>query len=467
MQWRTLLRLSGSYHRTNLSGFWAVQNGALDPEIPNLRLENLSVTPPFSSASIIATADDGTERTSDGVWYNSVGGGTTQIFGDAAGAALGLNHIGLRFQNITIPQGSQIVSATITINQARHPILTTAPTGTWKAWAHDDAPAFVNGADQPSNVTGTTATGTWNTSSSPTIGPIVHTVTNVLQEIVNRSGFASGNAVNFFALAGSVDGLAIDIWEEYDTTASTVAVLDVTFIPITGTIAVSEANDTMTSAGAETITGTIAVTEANDTSSASGLETITGTIIQTEANDTSAASGSVVNPTTGTITVTEANDTMSASGIELFTGTSSWTEANDTMSASGLLTFTGTSAWIESNDTMTGAGLEIVTGTASWTELNDTMVASGLLSFVGASSWTESNDTMSASGTTGNVSGTASWQEDDDTMVASGLNVMNISGTMNVTENDDIMSASGTADDPVIGGSGGEYIIIHRRRRRI
>jgi hypothetical protein len=62
---------------------------------------------------------------------------------------------------------------------------------------------------------------------------------------------------------------------------------------VTGTIAVTEANDTSNATGTVTVTGTIAVTEANDTSSATGTVTVTGTIAVTEANDTSNATGTV------------------------------------------------------------------------------------------------------------------------------------------------------------------------------
>jgi hypothetical protein len=62
---------------------------------------------------------------------------------------------------------------------------------------------------------------------------------------------------------------------------------------VTGTVAVTEANDTPTASGTITITGTSATAEANDTPTASGTITITGTSATTEALDTSTASGTV------------------------------------------------------------------------------------------------------------------------------------------------------------------------------
>ena len=59
-------------------------------------------------------------------------------------------------------------------------------------------------------------------------------------------------------------------------------------------------------------TGTIASTNANDSVSASGTSTTFGTISRTNANDTITASGTT--GTTGTIARTNANDSVSASG---------------------------------------------------------------------------------------------------------------------------------------------------------
>jgi hypothetical protein len=53
--------LSGRLLRTRTLGFWAIQNGDLDPEIPNLRLENkpataITATQEFPAFSQTATA---------------------------------------------------------------------------------------------------------------------------------------------------------------------------------------------------------------------------------------------------------------------------------------------------------------------------------------------------------------------------------------------------------------------------
>lgn len=173
--------------------------------------------------SIAATSDDITEQSSTIV--TDPGSGSTQIFGDAT-IALYLIHTGFRFTSITIPKNAEIVEAYITINQARHPTLTTAPQGTWYAWAHDNAPAF-SGGNIPSAVTKTSASAAWVAAASGSKAATQHTVTSIIQEIVNRSGWSSGNAINLFAIADVVNTAACDIWDDTQTTSPTVAVLTI------------------------------------------------------------------------------------------------------------------------------------------------------------------------------------------------------------------------------------------------
>lgn len=133
---------------------------------------------------------------------------------------------------------------------------------------------------------------------------------------------------------------------------------------VTGTLAVTTANDTLSAAGTTTVVGTLAKTTANDTLAASGTTTVTGTLAVTTADDTLAASGAVGSDVTGTLAVTTANDTLSAAGTTTVVGTVAVTEAADTLSASGWAgTVTGTLAVTTANDTLSAAG----TGPASAT----------------------------------------------------------------------------------------------------
>lgn len=83
---------------------------------------------------------------------------------------------------------------------------------------------------------------------------------------------------------------------------------------VSGSLATTNANDTLSAVGATTITGSLARTNANDTLSAAGSPVISGSLSRTNANDTLAASGAA-GAVTGTLAVTNANDTLSATGV--------------------------------------------------------------------------------------------------------------------------------------------------------
>lgn len=105
---------------------------------------------------------------------------------------------------------------------------------------------------------------------------------------------------------------------------------------VSGTIAVTNANDTASASGTTTVVGTSATTNANDAGSASGTTTVVGTSATTNANDTPSASGTVGGGADGTIDVTNENDTANASGwAGTVTGTIAVTNADDIASANG------------------------------------------------------------------------------------------------------------------------------------
>ena len=150
-----------------------------------------------------------------------------------------------------------------------------------------------------------------------------------------------------------------------------------------GTVAVTNANDTSSASGTTTITGSVAKSNANDTSAASGTATVTGSSAITNADDTSSASGAAGSGVSGAVAYTNLPDTSSASGTTAVTGSVAKTNANDTSAASGTTTVVGASAVTNANDTSSASGVVgSVSGTADCTNNNDTCSASGT---VGAS----------------------------------------------------------------------------------
>lgn len=164
--------------------------------------------------SVIAAADNGTERV--GVGYFNGGVGAT-LQGGNSGFLVESN---MRFTSVTIPQAATISSATLTtFNQSQ----TGTPLVFWQGWNADNSGTCSFGGNLPSNVSKTTATGTFNLST----GTVVHTVTTIIQEIINRSGWASGNALNLLVLDNSSVPGNYSLWDIYS--AGTGAQLDVTY----------------------------------------------------------------------------------------------------------------------------------------------------------------------------------------------------------------------------------------------
>lgn len=114
---------------------------------------------------------------------------------------LGGLDVGLRFNNIFLPQGADILSANIefTARTSR----TDPAAGRIYGESIDNSPTYVSGAnDQVTdriNNRATSASVTWNNIVNSTLNQTYLTpdIGNIVQEIVNRSGWQSGNAMSF------------------------------------------------------------------------------------------------------------------------------------------------------------------------------------------------------------------------------------------------------------------------------
>jgi hypothetical protein len=175
------------------------------------------------------------------------------------------------------------------------------------------------------------------------------TGTRTIDEVTAITGLSANTAYT----------LAWVVWDSVADTYSNVVVGDVTTdaAGVTGTLAVTNANDTSAASGTTTVVGTLARTNANDAVSAIGTTTVVGTLARTNANDSVAASGSVGGAVSGTVAYTNANDTSAASGTTTVTGTVARTNANDSVAASGAAgSVTGTVAVTNANDSVSASG---------------------------------------------------------------------------------------------------------------
>lgn len=129
-----------------------------------------------------------------------------------------LTKAGWRFQNVTVPQGTQIDSATLTVRAV------TASSGTVDITVdiygvdEDNVSAWADSTNNPKNATLTTAsvshtvTSNWSTPQEDEID-----VTDIVQEILDRGGWSSGNALAFYTEngGGSVGTPSLK-WVHYD-----------------------------------------------------------------------------------------------------------------------------------------------------------------------------------------------------------------------------------------------------------
>lgn len=105
--------------------------------------------------------------------------------------------------------------------------------------------------------------------------------------------------------------------------------------PITGTLAVTEAGDTLSSASALRIAGTLASTEADDSLSSTASVALAAAAAITEADDTLTSAATLA--LNAALVVTEAGDTLVAFAGATIVGDLALTEADDTVFAEAIL----------------------------------------------------------------------------------------------------------------------------------
>ena len=165
---------------------------------------------------IVNNNDDCTEFVATGFGFNSTQAGFTSTFEVVAG---------MRFRNIAVAQGDAINSATLTLNITT---INGSPDTDIYGVDVDDAAEWSNPGNLPSAATKTTA----NTNFAPTgTGIEVIDVTAIVQEIVNRGGWVSGNDMAF--VTSDNVGVATNTWaaEDFNAGGGNEARLTITLVP--------------------------------------------------------------------------------------------------------------------------------------------------------------------------------------------------------------------------------------------
>ena len=206
------------------------------------------------SVRVNRAVDDVEERMADGVMYTDSSdlelGDDPETLGDQA--------VGMRFRALTIPQGATILNAYIEFETDEVSQPTTSVT--FYGQSNNNAPAFTTTIRNLTSRPKTVAAVAWNNIPSwNTIGQKQQTpnLAPIVQEIVNRSGWAAGNNLVFI-----VDGVGRRTAKTYETAATTAPLLVVQY-SVTSATATPTATPTPTPTPAATPTtaplgGTIA-----------------------------------------------------------------------------------------------------------------------------------------------------------------------------------------------------------------
>jgi hypothetical protein len=160
----------------------------------------------FGPVTVAASADDAQEQ-----------GTTNVINGTTIGASLDATTewAGMRWQNVTIPQGATITAATLEVV----PSATTEdePIVTIYAEDADNCAAFTTTSNDIENRARTTGT-SWSSTNLGASGSSYHAapdLANRVQTIVNRAGWASGQALCIIVQGGATSTRDLTI-EAYD-----------------------------------------------------------------------------------------------------------------------------------------------------------------------------------------------------------------------------------------------------------
>ncbi len=167
----------------------------------NTNLSNYvcGTTPGTANAQVSASANDATQS------------GTAVTLNGNSLRLAGITATGVRFTGLNIPQGATITNAYIQFTSDNSTSSNSgSPTVMIQGENVNNAAQFTTGSNNISNRSNTTASvnwaiPSWGTANQSGANQRTPALTSVVQEIVNRSGWASGNAMVFKITGGGSD----------------------------------------------------------------------------------------------------------------------------------------------------------------------------------------------------------------------------------------------------------------------
>ena len=170
------------------------------------------------SATITASSDDAREVS-----------GTVTLTTATITFQANTHYGGLRFTNLTIPQGSTINTATLTVTVSSGTF--DDPNLTIRANDIDDATTFTTTASDISGRTTTTAATTWAASSIGVGAKTSPSIVTIIQEIIDRPGWASGNNLALILKGNNSDPFR---YNAFDNGSADYATLDIDYTATSG-----------------------------------------------------------------------------------------------------------------------------------------------------------------------------------------------------------------------------------------
>jgi len=155
------------------------------------------------ASSLAATTNATFTVSADSDDADETSGGTMYV---TDGSSFFSSHVGFRFQNVTIPAGATVTSATLEVFSNSNG--TTSFSADLTAEDHDDPPTFTTSNGNISSRTLTTAQTLWSTGSvTYSVGDSIVSpnFASSIQEVIDRGGWSSGNALVVITTPNSGD----------------------------------------------------------------------------------------------------------------------------------------------------------------------------------------------------------------------------------------------------------------------
>lgn len=216
------LQASGRY-RFFRDETWTGETQIIDPDTRIRSWVNEVIYPvavdPDITEEIAATADDGYERDTTNAWIDTY---TGHYLGKIGG---GQYHTGWRFQSVAIPAGSTIDLANLKLRAVNN-FGGAWGGGTAYGYDTDNSGAWTSSTRVPSVTAKTSASATITRPTAA--GLYTYNVTSLVQEIVDRGGWSSGNNISLFAITYETTARAT-IFEDFSNSGTDEPTLEIDY----------------------------------------------------------------------------------------------------------------------------------------------------------------------------------------------------------------------------------------------